>query len=427
MSSSTGKPSCCPPANASGGGSPPAEPAAAACCPPARQPLSPDGPPAEPDAACCPSQDTAGSCCGPSSNASGCGPDHSAWERPGYRLWPFVCGWLETPAGQVPQVSTRLHREDTLGAWQMRWGMGRDRYSIAAGLYAVGTPDATAPVLVTANYKLTFDTLRRELGKLDAWLLVLDTKGINVWFAAGKGTFGTAELIRRVQTSGLDRVVSHRRLILPQLGAPGVAAHEVTKGCGFKISYGPVRAGDLPAYLAAGCQATAAMRRVSFTAGERLVLTPVELVMMKKASLWVLLTLLLLGGIGPQVFSFNAMLARGGAAFGGYLLGVLAGAVLTPLLLPWVPGTAFALKGALVGLGVALLAVFGWGSGLGASGSLALLCALPAVASWCAMNFTGSTSFTSPSGVEFEMRRAMPLQGLALLLAGISWIWGAFV
>jgi len=417
---------CCPPKKpAAAGCCSPTEPAAA-CCPP---PVEKSGcsPPAEPKAACCTPPEPTGSCCPPAAADTGCCPDRSAWERPGYRLWPFVCGWLETPVGPVPQVTTRLERDDTLGAWQMRWGLGRDRYSIAPGLYAVGAPDAEAPVLVTANYKLSFDALRRELGQLAAWILVLDTRGINVWCAAGKGTFGTAEVIRRVKAARLEQLVSHRRLILPQLGAPGVAAHEVVKGCGFRVSYGPVRAVDLPAYLNAGGKATPAMRRVSFSARERLVLAPVELVMMKKASLWALLVLLLLGGIGPQIFSFGAMFGRGGAAFGGYLLGVLAGAVLTPLLLPWIPGTAFALKGALVGGGVALLGILGWGDAMGLPASIALLLALPAVASWCAMNFTGSTSFTSPSGVEKEMRRAMPLQGISLLLAGICWIWGAFI
>ena len=50
------------------------------------------------------------------------------------------------------------------------------RYSVAPGLYAVGAPDRESDVLVTANYKLSFDTLRRELKGFNAWVLVLDTK-----------------------------------------------------------------------------------------------------------------------------------------------------------------------------------------------------------------------------------------------------------
>jgi hypothetical protein len=309
----------------------------------------------------------------------------------------------------------------------MRWGLGRMRYRIAPGLYAVGTPDRSSPVLVTANYKLSFDSLRRELDGLDAWILVLETFGINVWCAAGKGTFGTDEVIRRVAASNLERVVEHRTLILPQLGAPGVAAHAVRRESGFQVVYGPARAADLQAFLAAERQATPEMRRVSFTTLERLVLTPVELTGMSRQIGWAALALLLLALVGPQLFHPLAALQRGLAAVAAGLAGVLTGAVVTPVLLPWLPGRAFAAKGALSGIVVALAGLFLLSGRLDPWSGAALILALPAVASWCAMNFTGSSTFTSPSGVEKEMRRAIPLQGLALLAAGAVWIYGAFV
>jgi len=327
----------------------------------------------------------------------------------------------------VPQVATSLSGRDLLGRWQMRWGLGRMRYRIAPGLYAVGTPDSASPVLVTANYKLSFDSLRRELSGTSAWILVLETFGINVWCAAGKGTFGTAEVIRRVAATRLERIVDHRTLILPQLGAPGVAAHEVAKECGFRVVYGPVRAADLPAFLAAGMKASAEMRRVTFGTAERLVLTPVELTGMFKPIAWGALVLLVLAAVGPQILHPAAALLRGLAAICAGLAGVLTGAVMTPVLLPWLPGRAFAGKGAVAGAAVALLALPFLRGHLDLWSGSALLLALPAVASWCAMNFTGSTTFTSPSGVEKEMRRAIPLQGAATLLAGILWIYGGFV
>jgi len=126
------------------------------------------------------------------------------------------------------------------------------RYTVDPGLYAVGNPDAQSPVLVTANYKMSFDRLRAELSGIDAWILVLNTDGINVWCAAGKRTFGTEELVRRIESSGLARVVAHRKLIVPQLGGPGVAAHQVKELSGFRVVYGPIRAEDLPAFLESG-------------------------------------------------------------------------------------------------------------------------------------------------------------------------------
>jgi hypothetical protein len=344
-----------------------------------------------------------------------------------YRDWPFVCGRLAAPAGPVSRVTTILSVADRLGHWQMRWGLGRMRFRVAPGLYAVGAADAGSPVVVTANYKMSFDLLRRALHGMAAWIMVLDTRGINVWCAAGKGTFGTAEVLKRVIDCRLGEVVRHRTLVMPQLGAPGVAAHEVQKGCGFRVVYGPVRATDLPAFLAAGMQADPAMRRVTFTTGERLVLTPVEITGMLKPIAGGIGLLLLLGGIGPGLFSPAAALTRGGAAIAAGLAGVLAGTVLVPVLLPWLPGRMFAVKGAIVGLLVAGTGLAIGGPRFSALNSAALLLAVPALAAWCAMNFTGSTTFTSPSGVEKEMRRTIPFQAAALLAGGLCWLLAAFI
>ncbi|OHB33270.1 MAG: hypothetical protein A2X84_11040 [Desulfuromonadaceae bacterium GWC2_58_13] len=335
-------------------------------------------------------------------------------------------GWLETPVGRVPRVDTRLNWNDRAGHWQMRWGIGRNRYRIAPGLYAVGVPNDQSPVLVSANYKMSFDLLRRSLAGLDAWLLVIDTKGINVWCAAGKGTFGTREIVQRVGHCELDRLVSHRTLIVPQLGAPGVAVHRVKHDCGFSVVYGPVRAMDLKVFLAAGMKATEAMRRVGFSTLDRLVLTPVELTGMIKSILGAALLLFIVGGIGPGWFSLTAAWDRGTVALGCLLTGIMVGAVGVPVLLPWIPGRAFSIKGAMFGLLVSLLMLAGIETDSSLPENMALLLALPAVSSYCAMNFTGSTTFTSPSGVEKEMRRAIPAQLAALLMAGIFWIGAAF-
>lgn len=338
----------------------------------------------------------------------------------------FLDGWTDTPAGPVPRVKTNLASSDVWGRWRMRWGIGRHRYRIEPGLYSVGTPGPDSPVLVTANYKMTVDDLRRELGGLDAWILVLDTDGINVWCAAGKGTFGTEEVVRRVKTTRLAEVVNHGRLILPQLGATGVAAHRVREECGFSVVYGPVRARDIRRFLDQGMKATPEMRRVSFPLFERLVLTPVELVGFLKPSAWAILALFLLAGIGPGVFSPSAAWHRGLWASGVWMAGILGGAVVTPILLPWLPGRAFSGKGGLVGGWFAASAVaVSWG-GLGVLQGLALLFGLPAISSFAAMNYTGATPFTSPSGVETEMRRAIPLQAAAAALAGVFWIGSAF-
>ena len=336
-------------------------------------------------------------------------------------------GRVDTPIGPVPRIHSRIGSRDLLGRWKVRWGIGRDRYRVAPGLYALGTPGGDTPVLVTANYKLTFDLVRRDAAGLNAWILVLDTRGINVWCAAGEGTFGTEEVIRRVTETRLAEVVSHRRLILPQLGAPGVAAHEVRKGCGFSVVYGPVRARDIRSFLDTGMKAPPAMRRVIFPMMDRLVLTPVEITGLLRPAFWSAVSLFLLAGIGPGIFSFGAAWERGFVAVAALVSGILAGAVVTPVLLPWLPGRAFSVKGGVAGGILAACAVMWRHGALNATGALALLLAMTAVSSFVAMNFTGATPFTSPSGVEKEMRRALPIQAGLTVLAGLLWVGGAFL
>ncbi len=320
---------------------------------------------------------------------------------------------MDTPAGTIPVIKTALNGGDKLGIVKVRFGFGRMNYKVKPGLYRVGNPGSTSPVLVSANYKLSFDKLRKELDGLDAWILVLDTQGINVWCAAGKGTFGTDEIVRRVENTGLAKIISHRTLVVPQLGAPGVAAHEVTRRSGFKVIYGPVRAADIKDFLKAGGKATPEMRRVHFTFLDRLFLTPMELAVPLKYFLIAAVVLLALDLIGLNVFSLRAL--------GVYLGAIVAGAVLVPTLLPWIPGRAFAFKGWLLGMGWAFCVNLFQGWILSPSPdwqqAVAHFMLLPAISGFLAMTFTGSSTFTSLSGVLKEMRYAMPA---ILLSAGVG-------
>jgi acetyl-CoA decarbonylase/synthase complex subunit gamma len=299
-------------------------------------------------------------------------------------------------------------------------------YTVPAGLYAVGRPGSGAPVLVSANYKLSFDQLRRELSGRDVWLLVLETFGINVWCAAGKETFGTLELINRINRTNLPTLVAHRALIVPQLGAPGIAAHEVKKATGFKVHYGPIRAEDLPEFLDRGMEATPAMRRARFQLRDRLVLIPVELVQAWKPSLIVCLLILLVSALAVRDLRFASLLSAGLPPMLLYLGGLVMGSVVTPIILPWVPGRAFSLKGAQVGLLSAILVAVVLGSTWKAADVVALLLMAPALTAYFALNFTGCTTFTSLSGVEKEMRIALPMIILALVGGAIAWTVGMF-
>ena len=339
---------------------------------------------------------------------------------------PFVCGSILTSEGLLPQVSSALSLSDHWGTIKARFGVFRMDYSVSPGLYALGNPHDNSPVLVTANYKMSFDRLREALPGRDVWILVLDTNGINVWCAAGKGTFGTEELIGRIKSSGLASIVKHRKLILPQLGAPGVAAHLVAKLSGFKVLYGPVRAEDLPVYLDAGFQTTAQMRIMTFPLKERTVLIPIELNEALKTFLIIAPILVIISGIvGPAGFWANAS-NYGSFAVLAILSAIAGGAVFTELLLPYLPGRAFSVKGLSIGIVIALILLYlrdinlqAWSGRIEA---LSWLLIIPAISAFLAMNFTGASTYTSLSGVKKEMRWALPLQIIAGVVGLVTWI-----
>jgi len=311
-----------------------------------------------------------------------------------------------SPITASPEIFPTTSHLTTSNYWDhilARWAINRMWHRVEPGLYSLGNPTPDSPVFVTANYTLSFDALRSSLKGVDSYILVLDTQGINVWCAAGKGTFGTDELVKRIEATHLHEVVNHRVVILPQLGAPGVAAHEVKKRAHFKVEYGPVRAEDLPEYLKTR-KATPEMRQVRFTLKERITLIPVELVA-------VLIPLLILIVIGSK----SAIAA------------ILAGTVLFPILLPWIPTHNFSTKGFILGGLVAIpfaIAAFlkSPESALWLRSAWALVYALliPSITAYLTLNFTGSTTFTSRTGVKAEMFAYLPAMawmfGIGLIL-----------
>jgi len=286
-------------------------------------------------------------------------------------------------------------------------------YIVPPGLYALGSPDENSPVIVTANYKMTYDLVRVALAKNSVWLLVLETYGINVWCAAGKGTFGTGELVRRIASTKLAEVITHRELILPLLGAAGVKGVDVAKRTGFKVKFASIRIDDLSEFLETGRLGIDA-RELTFTLAERVVLTPVELVSEVRKSLPLLLLLFLGGGFFSGNFSLNTALLAPSA----YFAAIISGSFLSPLFLNLLPTPSFAVKGAVSGLlaGVAFCFVFHIDS---VAYTAATVILISSVSSFMMLNFTGSTPFTSRSGVKKEMKWALPVQAISIL-AGLA-------
>jgi len=154
------------------------------------------------------------------------------------------------------------------------------------------------------------------------------------------------------------------------------------------------------------------MRTIEFSFWDRLVLAPMELVAASKISLSVFGVLFLINLLAARPFGVRDFIA--------YAAALLIGAVITPVLLPFIPGKAFSFKGWLLGaIGTAFII---WGYGWFTPPFLLLgigyMLALPAYAAFLAMNFTGASTYTSLSGVIKEMKVAVPLIILSLV-AGV--------
>jgi len=199
------------------------------------------------------------------------------------QLWEAIPD-LEFPVPDLHASIPRLRHEVTFKTRLM------DFYSLfnrlippypkfRTGLYRVGKPDSSSPVLVTGNYELTVRRVVKALdGGMDCWLLVADSRGINVWCSAGGSHFTADDIIAAVKTSPLAQLVDHRALILPQLCACGVDGWRVRQETGWGVHWGPVRARDIPAYLAAQRKKTEGMRWVDFPLPDRLEMTAVMLI-----------------------------------------------------------------------------------------------------------------------------------------------------
>ncbi len=187
------------------------------------------------------------------------------------------------------------------------------------GLIRIGKPGRDSPVLVTGNFTLTVRRLRDALRGYDAWLLVANSKGIDVWCAAGGGHLTDHDIISAIRVSHLADQVDRREVILPQLSATGVERRRITEATGFATCWGPARLEDVPAFLDRGEQASKSHRFMRFPAWER----------MEMAALLLVPLLAILLPVLAGVFGWATMTA-GGTAVALCVIGLFG-------LLPWLP------------------------------------------------------------------------------------------
>jgi|Deesub1362A_J573_1020465.scaffolds.fasta_scaffold00054_91 ferredoxin len=138
------------------------------------------------------------------------------------------------------------------------------------GLIKIGNPDRTSPVFLTCNYHLTVERVKRALRGMDCYLLVANSRGINVWCASTGGHLTNHDVISVLKTSGIEDLVDHRNVILPQLAATGVESKVIKEKTGWNVIWGPVYSEDIPAFIENKLKKTPEMREVKFPLLQRI-------------------------------------------------------------------------------------------------------------------------------------------------------------
>lgn len=138
------------------------------------------------------------------------------------------------------------------------------------GLIKIGNPGKDSPVFLTCNYHLTVQRVKRVLKGMNAFLLVANSRGINVWCASAGGHLTNHEVISVLKTSAIEDLVAYKKIILPQLAATGVEAKVIKQKTGWRVIWGPVNAKDIPHFLKNKLKKTKVMREVAFPWTQRL-------------------------------------------------------------------------------------------------------------------------------------------------------------
>lgn len=122
--------------------------------------------------------------------------------------------------------------------------------TVDEGVYEMGKPDTSSPVLVTTNFSLTYFIVSTEVeaSRIPSWLCVMDAEGLSVLTGWAAGKFVPERIAAFLKKSGIEERVQHNQLIIPGYVAQisGELEDELPD---WKVTVGPREATDLPHYL----------------------------------------------------------------------------------------------------------------------------------------------------------------------------------
>ncbi len=309
--------------------------------------------------------------------------------------------------------SIRLTAVDWLKAFVCWFNAFQRTYAVPPGLYYTGSIyDPATPLLVTSNYHLTVFLLLRALRGISVRLLVVDTDGINVWCAAGKGAFDNTAVQRQVDRfrTHLSRQGAKIEMVLPKLSLSGIDLHGLRQS-GIRPVIGPIQAKDLPVFLSRPELADQGEDRYRFDLTARLFTWLPGLVQYLTFGLLLFMGLLMAEAVWGIRVPMGIL----------PLLAVLA--TLYPLLFPSLPGHGFAVKGLWMAGGVGIILVASVFFHIMPAGDAAPAIVLTfALSLFIGLSYTGNSAVSCYSQVRGETARFLPITVFLFMASFVSYI-----
>jgi len=125
----------------------------------------------------------------------------------------------------------------------------RKPVAVEPGLRVFGTADENSPVMFTTNFALTYYTVASDIesGKINAYLIVVDSEGIAVDSAVAGRKLTAEKVADAIKASGIENKVKHRKLIIP--GKATRLSGEIEELSGWQVLVGPRDSSDIPKFL----------------------------------------------------------------------------------------------------------------------------------------------------------------------------------
>jgi acetyl-CoA decarbonylase/synthase complex subunit gamma len=125
----------------------------------------------------------------------------------------------------------------------------RKPVAVETGLKTFGQPNEQSPLLFTSNFALTYYTVAADIeaGKIDCYLLVVDSEGLSVESAVAGRKLTAETVAEAVKNYKAGEFVKHKKLIIP--GRAARLSGEIEEATGWNVIVGPIDSSGITKFV----------------------------------------------------------------------------------------------------------------------------------------------------------------------------------